>query len=70
MVKTTIEYLPISPITLPCPLCGAKPGKDCETPSNVNLETVHVARVKAAAKMDGDARKAFVPVKAKGQSGN
>jgi hypothetical protein len=58
MVKTTIgEYLPISPITLPCPFCGAKPGHDCETPSEVYLRAVHVARVKAAAKMDKEDRK-------------
>lgn len=48
----TREYLPVSPITLPCPLCGAKPGHDCETPSNVRLYIVHVARIKAAATMD------------------
>jgi hypothetical protein len=54
MVKTTIrEYLPISPITLPCPVCGAKPGHDCETPSRVRLYVIHLARIKAAAKTDG-----------------
>ena len=52
------EYLATSPVMLPCPLCGAKPGDDCETPSHVQLGTVHVARLKAAAKMDKDARKA------------
>jgi hypothetical protein len=52
------EYLPTSPITLVCPSCGAKPGHDCETPSKVRLHVIHIARVKAAAKMDGDARKA------------
>jgi hypothetical protein len=55
---TTGEYLPISPMTLWCPSCGAKPGHDCETPSKVRLYVVHLARVKAAAKMDKDAKKA------------
>jgi hypothetical protein len=55
MVKnTTEEYLPISPITLPCPVCGAKPGHDCKTPSKGRLYVVHLARVKAAAKMEKD----------------
>jgi hypothetical protein len=59
MVKTTIkENLPISPITLRCPFCGAKSGRDCETSSAVQLATVHLARVKAAANMDKEARKA------------
>lgn len=50
------EYLPISPLTLRCPFCGAKPGEDCETASRVQLEVVHIARMKAAAKMDKAAR--------------
>jgi hypothetical protein len=52
------KYLPISPMTLQCPSCGAKPGPDCKTPSKVRLYVVHIARVKAATKMDGDARNA------------
>jgi hypothetical protein len=51
------EYLPISPMTLACPVCGAKPGHDCKTPSKGRLYIVHLARVKAAAQMDKDARK-------------
>jgi hypothetical protein len=39
---------------LPCPVCGAKPGHDCKTPSKGRLYVVHLARVKAAAKMDKD----------------
>jgi hypothetical protein len=54
---TTSEYLPVSPMTLLCPVSGAKPGHDCKTPANVRLYVVHLARIKAAAKMDGDARK-------------
>jgi hypothetical protein len=59
MVKTTVkEYIPVSPTTLLYPSCGAKPGEDCETLSTVRVGTVHVARVRAAAKMVKDARKA------------
>jgi len=59
MAKTTIpEYLLISPMTLRCPFCGAKPGKDCGTFSKVRLEVVHMARVRAAAKMDEAAKAA------------
>jgi hypothetical protein len=56
--KPITKFLPTGPMTLPSPICGAKPGHDCETPSKVRLYVVHIARVKAAAKMDGDARKA------------
>jgi hypothetical protein len=59
MTKTEIpEYLPISPITLLCPFCNAKPNVVCGTASNGELELVHVARIKAAAKLDVAARKA------------
>jgi hypothetical protein len=51
--KTDIpKYLPISPVTLVCPECDAKPGKACGTSSGARLEFVHVARIKAAAKLD------------------
>src|SRR3979409_2414295 len=49
--------LPISPMTLACPLCSAKPGHDCETVAGIHLPTVHVARVKAAAARDAAVRK-------------
>ena len=59
MTKTEIpEYLPISPMTLVCPLCNAKPNVVCETAAGGELELVHVARIKAAAKLDVAARKA------------
>lgn len=57
MKKSISEFLPTSPMTLPCPVCGARPGHDCRTPANVRLYVVHLARIKAATKMDGDARK-------------
>jgi hypothetical protein len=45
------EVLPISPISLDCPLCGAKPGHDCETTSG-GFSAVHIDRIKAAARAD------------------
>jgi hypothetical protein len=56
--KSIPEFLPTGPMTLQCPSCGAKPGDDCETLSAVRAGTVHVARARAAAKMDKDVRKA------------
>jgi hypothetical protein len=44
--------LPTSPMTLVCPLCGARPGHDCETTSHVPLAIVHVKRIEAAAYVD------------------
>ena len=55
--KSIPEFLTIGPMTLPCPICGAKPGNDCETPPKVRLYVVHLARVKAAKTMDKDGRK-------------
>jgi hypothetical protein len=52
------DYLPISPNSLRCPFCHAKANKVCQTASGGRLELVHVARIKAAAQMDGEARKA------------
>ena len=51
MAKSEIRLLPISPITLACPFCDAKPGRDCETSSG-GFSLVHVQRVKAAAMVD------------------
>jgi len=44
-----IAILPICPMTLVCPLCGAKPGEDCKTSSGEKLRILHVAKIKAAA---------------------
>ncbi len=38
----------ISPMTLVCPLCRAKPGRDCATVSGIPLPIVHVSRIRAA----------------------
>jgi hypothetical protein len=56
-MKTEIpEYLPISPLSVRCPLCDAEPNEICQAVSGGRFELVHVARVKAAAKLD-EARK-------------
>jgi hypothetical protein len=55
---TNLEYLPVSPMILRCAFCDAEPGEDCETVAGVRLGVVHVARLKAAAKMDKTAKAA------------
>jgi hypothetical protein len=57
MKETIPEYLPVSPITIRCTLCNAKPNKACATSSGGLLEVVHVVRIKTAAKIDAVARK-------------
>jgi hypothetical protein len=52
------EYFPISPLSRRCPLCHAKPNKACATASGGQLDVVHVARIKAAARLDGAVRNA------------
>jgi hypothetical protein len=54
MTKSAIlipEVLPVSAISLRCPMCGAKPGHDCETTSG-GFSAVHLVRLKAAARAD------------------
>jgi hypothetical protein len=46
------EHIPVSPMSLDCPRCGAKPGKDCQKSAGSHLPFVHLARIKAAAKLD------------------
>ena len=50
-------YLPISPLALTCPMCKAKPHMDCETSSG-SFSMMHVARIKAAMRINVAARKA------------
>jgi hypothetical protein len=45
------EILPVSAISLSCPMCGAKPRQDCETTSG-GFSAVHLVRLKAAARAD------------------
>jgi hypothetical protein len=49
--------LPISPMTLICPRCKAKPGQICRTAIKNKLETVHLERIEAAAAMDVAAKR-------------
>ncbi len=49
--------LPISPLTLVCPYCGAKKGEDCATPKG-GFAVLHTLRIKAAALLDAKARRA------------
>jgi hypothetical protein len=51
------DYIPISPITLACPRCPAKPGEDCQKPAGGHIPFVHLARIKAAAKLDISTKK-------------
>ncbi len=43
--------LPIDPVTLRCPFCGAERDKDCST-SKGGFAVLHVARIHAAAAQD------------------
>jgi hypothetical protein len=47
-----LEYTRISPITLVCPRCNAKPGEVCEVLTDAGLELVHIERIKWAEAMD------------------
>ena len=45
------KFLPVSPLSLVCPHCGANPGKDCISDSGA-FSVVHIARIQAAAAQD------------------
>lgn len=49
------KVLPTSPLSLWCPYCGAKPGKDCETRKG-GFAVLHMVRVMAAALIDTKGR--------------
>ena len=51
------EVLPTSPLSLQCPFCGAKPGKDCLTGEG-GFAVVHLPRIDAAALIDKNALEA------------
>ena len=53
---TKIPYIPISPVTLVCPQCGAKAGKACKMLRG-EIELIHVERIFAAAASDIVAKK-------------
>jgi len=42
------EFLPVSPVSLTCPFCKAKPGKDCATRSG-GIAVLHIQRILVAA---------------------
>lgn len=48
--------LPISPMTILCPLCKAVPGVPCEALQD-KFELIHVERIEAAAEKDLAAKK-------------
>ena len=45
------EVLPVNPISLVCPFCKAKKGKDCATSSG-GFSVLYLARIQAAALKD------------------
>lgn len=38
---------PPSPISRPCPQCGAEPLRRCRTPSGIDTRQLHKARIRA-----------------------
>jgi hypothetical protein len=50
-----VPYIPISPVALFCPTCGAKPGKACDMLRG-EVELIHVDRIRAAARADAATR--------------
>ena len=52
MAKIPLIPLPTTPVSLRCPYCNARPGKDCSTSSG-GFAVVHTARILAA--LDKDA---------------
>jgi hypothetical protein len=50
------DYIPISPVTLVCPRCKAKPGRACDLLDG-EVEIVHIERIAAAAKGDVAAKR-------------
>ena len=51
------EVLATSPLSVQCPFCGAKPGKDCSTRKG-GFAVLHLPRIDAAALIDKRAREA------------
>jgi hypothetical protein len=55
--KASLGQVQVSPMTLVCPKCGAKPGYACATASGGTLEIIHVTRIKVAAAKDATMKK-------------
>jgi hypothetical protein len=56
-MRSNPEYVAISPMTLACPRCKAKPGKACVVIKD-SLELIHLERIEAAITLDEVAKKA------------
>jgi hypothetical protein len=55
--SVNLVSLPISPMSIFCSWCKAKPWESCATKLGTELEVVHVERIKAAAESDAAVRK-------------
>jgi hypothetical protein len=56
MLKVALpKVLRTSPLSLWCPYCGARPGKDCETRKG-GFAVLHLLRIAAAALIDTQGR--------------
>jgi len=65
---TKIPYIPISPIILVCPQCGAKAGKACKMLRG-EVELIHVERIMDAAAKDVAAKNELTANTPYGKSG-
>jgi hypothetical protein len=54
--KRIPDYIAVSPITLTCPRCKAKPGTACDMLDD-DLDLIHLERIEAAVVMDVAAKK-------------
>jgi hypothetical protein len=51
------DFIPVDPVTLVCPRCGAKPGIVCDQLKG-ETDLIHIERIKAAASADARATNA------------
>jgi hypothetical protein len=57
MTKPSIpKVLSVSPLSLTCPYCGAKPNDDCMTAAG-GFAALHLVRIEAAAQQDALTKK-------------
>lgn len=47
----SVPVPPVTPLSLACSFCHAKPNQDCLRPAG-EFSELHIARIRAAAKMD------------------
>jgi hypothetical protein len=55
-MKNAPEYVAVSPLTLECPRCKAKPGAACDMLDDV-IALIHLERIEAAITLDEAAKK-------------